>query len=147
MNTTNLHQSGAGLLGLAALDEVTRGVRQAGNTATKNQAPGELNTNRNAVLATIATVLDSVVDAGSEKETDGDAELVTRHKGTTNLLGADLGHVENDNGRLKTDTETSNDTTNDKEVTTACSNLENHTCEDISFQSCLKGQWRHLPTM
>jgi hypothetical protein len=134
VNATNLHQSGAGLLGLAALDEVARGVGQAGNTTTKNQAPSELDTNGNAVLASVAAVLDSVVDAGGEKETDGDAELVTRHKRTTDLLGANLGHVENDNGRLETDTNTGDDTTSDKEVATASSNLENHTCDDISYQ-------------
>jgi hypothetical protein len=132
VNTTYLHQSGPGLLGLTALDEVTRGVGQAGDTATKDETPGKLDTNGNAVLARVGTILDSVVDAGSEEETDGDAELVTRHKRTTDLLGADLGHVENDNGGLETDTNTGDDTTSDKEVTTASSNLENHTCNEIS---------------
>jgi hypothetical protein len=133
VNATNLHQSGASLLGLAALDEVTRGVGQAGNTTTKDQTPSELDTDRNAVLASVATVLDSVVDAGSEKETDGDAELVTRNKRTTDFLWADFGHVENDNGRLETDTNTGDNTTGDKEVTTAGSNLENHTWGDVSY--------------
>jgi hypothetical protein len=134
VDTANLQESLPGLVGLSALDEVTGRVRQACNTSGKDDTPGELDTDRNAVFTSVATVLDSVVDAGGKQKTDGDAELVTRNKRTTDLLRADLGHVENDNSRLETDTNTSNGTTSDKEVTARGGNLENHTCDRVSKQ-------------
>ena len=45
--------------------------------------------------------------------TDGNAELVTGNESTTDLARADLGHVEDDNGRNESDTETSEETTDD----------------------------------
>ena len=125
--TTDLHQGLLGLIGTAALDEVTRGVGKASNTSTQDKTPSELDTDGNAVLATVTTVLNGVVDAGSEKETNGDAELVTGDERTTNLLGANLGHVENDDSRLETDTNTGDGTTSDKEVTSGCSHLQDNT--------------------
>merc|ERR1712023_152369 len=132
--TTDLHQGLLGLIGTAALDKVTRGVGKAGDTTTQNKTPGELDTDGNAVLASVTAVLNGVVDAGSEKETDGDAELVTGNERTTNLLGANLGHVENDNSRLETDTNTGDGTTSDKEVTSVCSHLQDNT-DDVDETS------------
>ena len=135
VNTANLHQRLPGLVGLSTLDEVTGRVRQGGNTSGKDDTPGELDTNRNAVFTSVTTVLDCVVDAGGKQKTDGDAELVTRNERTTDLLGADLGHVKNDNSRLETDTDTSNGTTSNKEVTARGGNLEYHTYDYVSKQA------------
>jgi hypothetical protein len=127
VHTTNLHQSLLGLFWPTALDKVTRGVRKASNTTTQDETPGKLNTNRNAVLASVTTALYAVVDAGGKKQTNGNAELVTGDERTTDLLGANLGHVENDNGRLETDTNTGNSTTSDKQVATVGSHLHDNT--------------------
>jgi hypothetical protein len=86
-----------------------------------------LNADRNAVFTSIAATLNSVIDAGSEQETNGNAELVAGYKRATDFLGANLGHVENDDGRLETDTNTSDSTASNKKVPTACSHLQNHT--------------------
>ena len=135
VDTANLQQCLPGLVGLSTLDEITGRVRQAGNTSGKDDTPGELDTDRNAVFTSVTTVLNCVVDAGGKQETDSNAELVTRNKRTTDLLGADLGHVENDNSRLETDTNTGDGTTSDKEVTARSGNLENHTCDYVSKQA------------
>ena len=127
VDTTDLHQGLASILGAATLDEVARRVGQAGDTTTENNTPGELDTDRNAVLASVTAALDAVVDAGGKQKADSNAELVAGDERTTDLLGTDLRHVENDDGRLETDTDTSDSTTSDQEVTTTGSNLENHT--------------------
>lgn len=46
----------------------------------------------------------------------GLTELVTGHEGSSYFLGADLGHVEDDDGTDESDTETSNETTGDDET-------------------------------
>lgn len=52
---------------------------------------------------------------------------LTGNDGTTNLLGRDLGHVQNDNGRDKTDTETSNQATSDHDVEASGGSLKDTT--------------------
>jgi hypothetical protein len=142
VDTTDLHQSLLGLIGTAALDKVTRGVREAGNTTTEDKTPGELDTNGDAVLASVTTTLDAIVDTGSKQETNGDAELVTGDEGTADLLGANLGHVENDNGRLETDTNTGNSTTSNEEVATTGSHLHDDSYEGVSgwFHRVVQGE-------
>jgi hypothetical protein len=56
--------------------------------------------------------------------------LVTGDESTTNTLGANLGHVENDDSGLETDTETSNETTDNdasKRITVTSDHLDNNT--------------------
>ena len=124
---SQLGESGLGLGDVLALDVVPGRFRKACNTTAEDETPGELNGNGNAVLATVGTVLDAVVHAGSDEETQSDGKLVSSDQGTTNLLGANFGHVQNDNGGLETDTDTSNETTGDDEAKTSRSGLENHT--------------------
>lgn len=76
------------LFDTAALDEVTGGVGQEEETTTKDQSPGELNGDRDAVLASVTTVLGSVADNGGKHDTEGDTELVTSDESTTDLAGA-----------------------------------------------------------
>ena len=111
--TTDTGQSSNGGLDVTALDEVAGRVGQEEETGGEDDSPGELNANGDTILAGVAVVLGSIDDNRGEENTDGDAELVAGNKSTTNLAGANLGHVENDNGRLETDTETSNETTDD----------------------------------
>mgnify|MGYP001157740661 FL=1 len=109
--TTDGSQSLSSLLELALLDEVTRRLGQTGDTTTKDQSPGELDTDWYAVRATIHAVLSTIDNARGEEKTNGDAELVAGDQGATNLPRANLRHVKDDNGRFETDTETSDEAT------------------------------------
>ena len=135
---TDFGKSGAGFLDVTALNKVTRGVGQEQKTGTENDAPGELDTDRNAVRTSVGAIADGVVDAGSDKKTESNAKLVTSNQCASNLAGADFGHVENDNGRLETDTETGNDTTDDEESKTGRGDLENNS-DQIDDTSCNDG--------
>lgn len=53
--------------------------------------------------------------------------LLTSNNGTTDLLGGNLGHVQNDNGGDETDTKTSNETTSSHDTKTSGSSLEDTT--------------------
>lgn len=109
--TTDAGEGLARLLYPTTLDVVTRGVWQEQKTTTEDETEDELETDRHAVLSGALVVFDAVVDARGEQQTDSDAELVTGDQGTTNLLRANLRHVEDDNGGFETDTETSDETT------------------------------------
>ena len=52
-------------------------------------------------------------------------ELVSRDESTTNFSWGNLGHVEDDNGRDETDTNTSDQTTSNNKAETCRSSLEN----------------------
>lgn len=58
------------------LDIVTRGVGQKQQTTAKDGAPNKLETDGNAVGASVAKVFGAVDDARGEEETDRNAELV-----------------------------------------------------------------------
>ena len=128
--TTQSGERGASLLDATALDEVSRGVGKACDTDREDDTPGELDANGNAVLAAVTTVLDSVVDAGSDEETEGDGELVASNEGATDFLGANLRHVQDDNGGLETDTDTGDETTSNDQTETSRGSLENDTWFD-----------------
>ena len=67
------------------LDIVTGGLGEHEETAAEDESPQELDGNGDAVRARVRAVLGTVVDARSEKQTDGDAELVARDESTTDL--------------------------------------------------------------
>jgi hypothetical protein len=125
--TTESGERGAGLFDATALDEVSRGVGKACNTDSKDNTPGELDADGNAVLAAVTTVLDSVVDAGGDEETESDGKLVASNEGATDFLGADLRHVQDDNGGLETDTDTGDETTGNDQTETSRGSLEDDT--------------------
>ena len=101
----------------------------------------------------ILAILGSVVDDGSEKETDGDRPLVPGDDGTTDPLWRALGLVHGDESRDQTDTETGEETTDDegcpvvsaglesdtKREDNACDNDTDTTTEDIRGGSAAKG--------
>lgn len=127
---TETGQDLSSLLEVALLYEVTWGLWEEDKSNTEDQGPEHLERNRNAVSTSVQSLLGAVVDARSEKETDGDAELIAGDQSTTNLSGADLRHVQNDDGRDETDTETSDETTGDNETETLDSSLEDNTDEE-----------------
>jgi hypothetical protein len=53
--------------------------------------------------------------------------LVASNEGATDFLGANLRHVQNDNGGLETDTDTGDETTSNDEAKTSRSSLKNYT--------------------
>ena len=75
------------LFNSASLDKVARRVRKEEQTNAENEAPGELDTDRNAVGASVASIFRGIIDAGGEEYTDGNAELVAGNKSTTDLSG------------------------------------------------------------
>lgn len=128
--TTDTGEGVDSIFNAATLDEESRRVGKEEETTTEDNSPGELDANGDLVRLHAVEVLGCVDDARGEHNTDGDAELVTGNESTTNLLGANLGHVENDNSRLETDTDTSNETTDDdasQRVTVTSDHLDDNT--------------------
>ena len=125
---TKAGKNDTSLFNTALLDVPTGRVGKKEETSCEDDTPSELDTDGNTVLARVFTVLDGIVDNSSQHDTDGDAELVARDEGTTNFLGGDFGHVEDDNGRDEADTETGNETTsNNGAKTTILDNLDDAT--------------------
>lgn len=81
--------------------------------------------NGDPVRPTVCPLLGAIVHTRSQHQTDGDAELVTRDDGTTDLAGCNLRHVENDDSRDKSNTETGNETTGNKKSDAGRSGLQN----------------------
>lgn len=48
----------------------------------------------------------------TDHDADGDAELIARDDGSSDLSWGDLGHVEDDDGRDKSDSDSSNESPN-----------------------------------
>jgi hypothetical protein len=117
-------------LKVALLDIETRRLRQEEETNGKDDSPQHLDGNGDSVRASIHSVLGAIVDTGSKQQPDCDAELVARYYRTTNLLGSDLGHVENNDGGDETDTKTSNQSTSDEEAETGRGSLQNNTNDE-----------------
>ena len=117
---------------IALLDEVTRRLGQEKETGTKDESPGDLDTDGDAVGAGVGAVLGGVVDAGSQHQTNGDAELVTRNDGATDLAGRNLGHVQDNDGRNETDTKTGNQTADHEQSSSGGSSLKNDTDNEDS---------------
>lgn len=124
---TQSSQSAASSLNVTTLDEVARRVGEEEETTTKNDTEEELDTDGDTVRSSVVDVLGTVVDAGSQQETNCDTELVTSDKSTSDLARADLRHVQNDNGGFETDTETGDETTSNNQTKTVRGNLKNNT--------------------
>jgi len=127
---TDTGKSLAGAVLLALVDVITRGLGEEQKTRSENQGPQHLETDGNAVRARVGAVLGTVVNARGQHETDGDAELVSRDDGTAELAGRNLGHVHDDGGGDKADTESSNKTAGDEQTQAARSSLEDDTDDE-----------------
>ncbi|KFZ02513.1 hypothetical protein V500_00150 [Pseudogymnoascus sp. VKM F-4518 (FW-2643)] len=110
---TNGCEGLGGALELALLDEETGRLGQEEETSREDDGPQELHGDGDTVGSGIIAALGGVDNAVGEEDTDGDAELVTGHEGTADLLGRDLGHVQNDDGGDESDTETGDQATHD----------------------------------
>ncbi|KFZ18290.1 hypothetical protein V502_04170 [Pseudogymnoascus sp. VKM F-4520 (FW-2644)] len=110
---TNGCEGLGGALELALLDEETGRLGQEEETSREDDGPQELHGDGDTVGSGIIAALGGVDDAVGEEDTDGDAELVTGHEGTADLLGRDLGHVQDDDGGDESDTETGDQATHD----------------------------------
>jgi len=114
--STELGERDGGIFESTLLDEVSRGVWEEEETDTENESPGKLNGDGDSVGTSVLALFGGVNDDGSQHDTDGDTELVTSNESTSNLSWTDFAHVENDNGRLKADTNTGNETTSDNDA-------------------------------
>ena len=77
-----------GLGEVALLDVVTRRVGEEKQTTGKDDSPDELNANGDAVVGRGLQLLGAIDNAGSQHDTDGNAELVTGDQSTTDLARA-----------------------------------------------------------
>ena len=111
-------QSLGRLVDLAPLDEEARGFWEEHEATTENQGPQHLNSNGNTVRAGVLAILGCVRDTGSKKETDRNAKLIARDDSTTDSLGRDLGHVQNDDGGHESNAEASDQSTGDHQTET-----------------------------
>lgn len=124
---TDTAKGGGSLVELSLLDPETGGLGEESKADGEDDGPQELDGDGDTVGSSIATALGGVDHAVGEQDTDGDAELVTSNNGTTDLLGGNLRHVQNDNGGDETDTETSNETTSSHDTEASGSGLEDTT--------------------
>ena len=115
---------------LASLDEVTWRLRQEKQANAKDESPEHLNGHRDAVGAGVEAILGAVVHAGCKQNTNGNAELVSGDERATDLARRDLRHVQDDDSRDESDTETSNNTARDKELVVSGSDLKNDSGEE-----------------
>lgn len=74
--TSETGQDVCGLLEIALLDEITRGLGKEEKSGCENDSPEHLNSNRDTVGASIFSILGAIIDARSQQDTDCDAELV-----------------------------------------------------------------------
>jgi len=111
----------------ALLDEPARSLRKPDAAGEEDDSPGELNSDRDTVGASVGPVLCGVVDDSSEEKTDGDSKLVATDNGTTNPLGSSLGLIERDGGTDHTNTVASEETSGNEHGDGSGDGLENDT--------------------
>lgn len=86
-------QNTSGLVELALANEVTGGLGEEEQANGQDDGPKHLQTNRDSVGAAVLAILGTIVDGRGKEETDGDAELVSRHDRATDFAGSNLRHV------------------------------------------------------
>jgi hypothetical protein len=64
--TTETRESSSGLLNVSSLDEVSGRIGQKHQTTTEDQTPGELDGDRDAIIASISAVFGGINDDGGE---------------------------------------------------------------------------------
>lgn len=107
-------KDGEGFLSTALISQPTRGVREDGNTSKENNTRDDLDTpgdtESGVGLNEGATVLDKVLD----QDTPGDGPLLEGDNTTTDVLGGNLGLVNGDDHGSQTDSDTVDDTADNK---------------------------------
>lgn len=84
----NARQSVDGLLNLTLLDEVSWRIGQEEQANSKDQSPGELNSDGDAVCSRVIEVLGGIDNNRRQHDTNRDAELVAGNKSATNFARA-----------------------------------------------------------
>lgn len=120
-------ESDTRLVELALANEESGRLGKESQTAGENQSPSHLKTDRDTVAGAVIAVLGAIIDAAGKKQTDADAELVSGNDGASNLARGDFAHVENDDGRDETHTETGDKSTSDDQAERGGGGLEDHT--------------------
>lgn len=90
---TNPAKRSGSLVNLACADQVSRCFRQNNHSEEKNQRPGKLNRNRDAVASRVVAILGGIVHNGSKEQADGDTQLVRANDGTANEFRSRFGLV------------------------------------------------------
>ena len=83
-------EGSSGGIDSASLDVPTRRLGKEEETRSENQGPEELDTDWDSVRARVESVLAGVDDTVGQEDTDGDAELVARDDGTSDLSRGNL---------------------------------------------------------
>lgn len=83
---TDIRKRLRGLLQLALLDEVARGLWEYGQPDRKDDGPQELYGDWDPIASCVVAVLGSIDDAVGQEDTNGDTELVTGDQGATHSL-------------------------------------------------------------
>jgi hypothetical protein len=86
--STNAGKSIDSIFNASLLDVVTRRVGKEEQAATKNESPGELQSNRDTIGSGRVEILSSVDNAGGEQKTNGNTELVSGDERTADLAWA-----------------------------------------------------------
>lgn len=125
--TPEAGQGAGGLVEFALLDEESRGLGKEEETGSEDDSPEQLDCDGDSVRAAVVSVLGGVVDSRRQEQADGDAELVAGDESSTDLSRCDFGHVENQDSRDGTDTETSDKSAGYEEAQSGRGDLENDT--------------------
>lgn len=111
-----------GSIDIVLLDEETGSLGEKKHATDEDKSIQELDGDGDTVGSSVCVVLSSLVDAGSEKDTNGDSPLVDGDDGTTDPLGSTLRLVERDECRYETDTGTCENTTGREQLGRSVSN-------------------------
>lgn len=110
-DTVELAHDITGLFGTTVAVGVTRGLGQEEGADTKDQGPGEANAHGDAPRGGVPEGLGAEVDNVRDEDTEGNEELERTDHSTTDLARGRLRLVHGDDAGKRTDTQTSNPTT------------------------------------
>jgi hypothetical protein len=94
--TSNPPEGHRGSIDSTLLDIPSGRFRQEEESDTEDQSPQELDCHWDSVGTSVHPILGRVDDTIGDQDTDGDAELVSRYDGTSNLSRGNLGEVKDD---------------------------------------------------
>lgn len=125
-----LSQSRKRLSGLGVLtlrNEESWGLWQHEHTNTQNKTPQDLDGQWDSVRSSGVDLVGTLVDASSQEDTDSDGPLVTRDNGTSDPLRSSLGLVQRNSRRDQTNTQTGDNSADQKERNGGSGGLQSST--------------------
>lgn len=108
-------------------NEESRSLRQQVHTETQDKTPQDLDGQWDSVRSRTVDLVGTLVNTSSQENTDGDSPLVTRDNGTSDPLRSGLGLVQRNGGGNQTNTQTSNNSTDNKQRKRVRSSLQSST--------------------